>query len=202
MKQASLILNVVLAAAVAYLYYLHFSGPSTESSAATAADSTVAPVKKVVYVNVDSLLTNYEYFKDTKKLLESKRFQLDNDLNSKGRSLQNEIAFFQQKAQTMTMEQARATEAALQQKQQNFLAYREQAAARLAEEEAKKNEELYSQIQDYLRKVNKSNQYDFVLGYTKGGGILFADQSLDATRQIIAGLNKEYKDREQAPAKK
>jgi len=201
-KQASLILNVVLAAAVAYLYYLQFSGNSTDSSAVTAADSTVAPAKKVVYVNVDSLLTNYDFFKDTKKLLESKRFQLDNELNAKGRSLQNEIAFFQQKAQTMTMEQARATEAALQQKQQNFMAYLEQAAARLAEEEAKKNEQLYSQIQDYLKKVNKTNQYDFVLGYTRGGGILFADQSLDATKQIIAGLNKEYKEKEQAAPKK
>ncbi|WP_234736374.1 OmpH family outer membrane protein [Tellurirhabdus bombi] len=196
MKQASLILNVVLAVAVAYLYYLQFSNKSEAEPVTT--ETKTAPSRKVVYVNVDSLLTNYEYFKDTRKLLESKRFQLDNELNARGRSLQNEIAFFQQKAQTMTMEQGRATEAALQKKQQDFVAYREQAAQRLAEEEQKKNDELYTQIQDYLKKVNKQNQHDFVLGYTKGGGILFADQSMDATKQIIAGLNKEYDEKQKA----
>ncbi|WP_128545565.1 OmpH family outer membrane protein [Larkinella soli] len=191
MKNASLILNAVLAVAVAVLYYLHFSEKKNPEPVA-AVTTPAAPARKMVFVNVDSLLTKYEYFKDTRKVLESKRYQLDNELNNKGRSLQNEVAFFQQRAQTMTLEQARATEASLQKKQQDLVAYRDRVVQQLAEEEQKKNEELYNQIQDYLRKVNKQNKYDFVLGYTKGGGILFADGSLDATRQIIEGLNKEY----------
>ncbi|MGM9506138.1 OmpH family outer membrane protein [Larkinella sp. GY13] len=195
MKNASLVLNAVLAVAVAVLYYLHFSDKNTtEPVSASTTKST--PVRKTVYVNVDSLLTNYEYFKDTRKVLESKRFQLDNELNNKGRSLQNEVAFFQQRAQTMTMEQGRATEAALQKKQQDLVAYRDRVVQQLAEEEQKKNEELYNQIHDYLKKVNKQNQYDFVMGYSRGGGILFADTTLDATKSIIGGLNKEYQQKQ------
>ncbi|WP_421827834.1 OmpH family outer membrane protein [Larkinella sp.] len=195
MKNASLVLNAVLAVAVAVLYYLHFSDKNT-TEPVSAGTTKSAPVRKTVYVNVDSLLTNYEYFKDTRKVLESKRFQLDNELNNKGRSLQNEVAFFQQRAQTMTMEQGRATEAALQKKQQDLVAYRDRVVQQLAEEEQKKNEELYNQIHDYLKKVNKQNQYDFVMGYSRGGGILFADTTLDATKSIIGGLNKEYQQKQ------
>ncbi|KAA9353846.1 OmpH family outer membrane protein [Larkinella humicola] len=195
MKNASLVLNAVLAVAVAVLYYLHFSDKNTTDPVA-ATTTKSAPVRKTVYVNVDSLLTNYDYFKDTRKVLESKRFQLDNELNNKGRSLQNEVAFFQQRAQTMTMEQGRATEAALQKKQQDLVAYRDRVVQQLAEEEQKKNEELYNQIHDYLKKVNKQNQYDFVMGYSRGGGILFADTTLDATKSIIGGLNKEYQQKQ------
>ncbi|WP_138993051.1 OmpH family outer membrane protein [Larkinella sp. C7] len=195
MKNASLVLNAVLAVAVAVLYYLHFSDKNT-TEPVSASTTKSAPVRKTVYVNVDSLLTNYEYFKDTRKVLESKRFQLDNELNNKGRSLQNEVAFFQQRAQTMTMEQGRATEAALQKKQQDLVAYRDRVVQQLAEEEQKKNEELYNQIHDYLKKVNKQNQYDFVMGYSRGGGILFADTTLDATKSIIGGLNKEYQQKQ------
>ncbi|RCR69268.1 OmpH family outer membrane protein [Larkinella punicea] len=195
MKNASLVLNAVLAVAVAVLYYLHFSDKTT-TEPVSAGTTKSAPVRKTVYVNVDSLLTNYEYFKDTRKVLESKRFQLDNELNNKGRSLQNEVAFFQQRAQTMTMEQGRATEAALQKKQQDLVAYRDRVVQQLAEEEQKKNEELYNQIHDYLKKVNKQNQYDFVMGYSRGGGILFADTTLDATKSIIGGLNKEYQQKQ------
>ena len=195
MKNASLVLNAVLAVAVAVLYYLHFSDKNT-TEPVSASTTKSAPVRKTVYVNVDSLLTNYDYFKDTRKVLESKRFQLDNELNNKGRSLQNEVAFFQQRAQTMTMEQGRATEAALQKKQQDLVAYRDRVVQQLAEEEQKKNEELYNQIHDYLKKVNKQNQYDFVMGYSRGGGILFADTTLDATKSIIGGLNKEYQQKQ------
>lgn len=196
MKNASLILNVILAIAVAVLYYLHFNDRRTESTPVAAPAE--AKGKSIVYVNVDSLLTKYDYFKDTQKVLESKRFQLENDLTTKGRNLQNKVAFFQQRAQTMTMEQGRATEASLQKEQQDLLAYRERAAQNLAVEEQNKNQELYDQIFEYLKKVNAQNKYEFVLGYTKGGGILFADQSADQTSKILAGLNKEYQAKQQA----
>ena len=34
--------------------------------------------------------------------------------------------------------------------------------------------------------------YEFILGYQKGGGILLANDSLDITQQILEGLNKKY----------
>ncbi|MBD2754693.1 OmpH family outer membrane protein [Spirosoma validum] len=200
MKNASLILNVILTIAVAVLYYLHFKDKQPEAAPATKT-STEAKGKSIVYVNVDSLLTKYEYFKDTQKVLESKRFQLENDLAAKGRNLQNKVAFFQQRAATMTQEQGRATEASLQKEQQDILAYRERAAQNLAVEEQSKNKELYDQIYDYLKKINAQNKYEFVLGYTKGGGILFADPSADQTKTILDGLNKEYQTKETKPKK-
>jgi outer membrane protein len=190
-KNASLILNVILTIAVAVLYYLHFKDHQPEAAPALKTPTEVKS-KSIVYVNVDSLLTRYEYFKDTQKVLESKRFQLENDLAAKGRNLQNKVAFFQQRAATMTQEQGRATEASLQKEQQDILAYRERAAQSLALEEQNKNKQLYDQIYDYLKKINAQNKYEFVLGYTKGGGILFADPSADQTKAILDGLNKEY----------
>ncbi|GAB2522367.1 OmpH/Skp family outer membrane protein [Spirosoma aerophilum] len=195
MKNASLILNVILTIAVAVLYYLHFKDHQPETVADVKAP-VEAKGRSIVYVNVDSLLTKYDFFKDTQKVLESKRFQLENDLTAKGRNLQNKVAFFQQRAATMTQEQGRATEASLQKEQQDILAYRERAAQNLAAEEQAKNRQLYDQIYEYLKKENAKNKYEFVLGYTKGGGILFADQSGDQTSRILAGLNKEYQDKQ------
>ncbi|MBC8153453.1 MAG: OmpH family outer membrane protein, partial [Bacteroidetes bacterium] len=195
MKNASLVINAVLAVAVAVLYYLHFKDQKPATPVVTAPIVAEAKGKDIVYVNVDSLLTKYEFFKDAQKVLASKRFQLDNDLNTRGRSLQNEVAFFQQKAPTMTQEQGQSTEAALQKKQQDLVAYRDRAAQNLAADEQKKNEELYNKIFDYLKRYNKQNKYEFVLGYTKGGGILFANADNDVTKQILTGLNKEYEEK-------
>lgn len=191
-NNTSLIWNIVLTLAVSVLFFLHFSNkPGTEAGA--VADGNVVPGRRTVYVQVDSLLKNYDFFKETKKELENKNFQLENELNQKGRSLQNEVAFFQQKAQTMTPEQARSTEAQLMKKQQDLVAYRDQSAQALGQEEAKKNEQLYKNIRAYIEKYNKENGYEYVLGYSLGGGILFANPSLDVTQKIIEGLNKEHK---------
>lgn len=197
MKNASFILNVVLTIAVAVLYYLHFKDRQPET-APVVTKTAEAKGKEIVYVNVDSLLTKYDFFKDTQKVLESKRFQLENDLATKGRNLQNKVAFFQQRAATMTQEQGRATEASLQKEQQDILAYRERAAQNLAGEEQSKNKQLYDQIYDYLKKINAKNKYQFVLGYTRGGGILFANPDADQTKEILDGLNSEYKTKQAA----
>ena len=199
MKNASLAINVVLAIAVAVLYYLYFK--DHQPAVAEKPAAKVVEGRKLVYVNIDSLAANYDYFKDTRKVLESRQFQLENDIQTRGRSLQNEVAFFQQRAPTMTQEQGRAAQASLEKKNQDLMAYRERAAQGLAVEKAKKDEELYNQIFDYLKKVNGQNKYEMVLGYQKGGNILFADGGSDATKRIIDGLNKEYKDK-QAAAKK
>jgi outer membrane protein len=190
-NNTSLIWNIVLSLAVAVLFFLHFSSkPSADSG--VVADGSVVAGRRTVYVQVDSLLKNYEFFKDTRKELENKNFQLENELNTKGRSLQNEVAFFQQRAQTMTPEQARSTEAQLMKKQQDLVAYRDQSAQALGLEEAAKNEELYKNIRSYIEKYNKENGFEYVLGYSLGGGILFANPSLDVTKKILDGLNKEY----------
>ncbi|WP_247232379.1 OmpH family outer membrane protein [Telluribacter sp. SYSU D00476] len=192
-NNTSLIWNIVLTVALAVLYFLHFSG--SKSGSASSSDSSAVGGRRIVYVQVDSLLTNYDFFKETKKELENKRFQLENDLTTRGRSLENEIAFFQQRAQTMTLDQARATEQQLMKKQQDLVQYRDRSAQQLAQQEADKNEMLYKQIQEYIKKYNDENQYEFVLGYSQGGGILYADTTLDVTQKMIAGLNKEYKDK-------
>ena len=205
MKNASLFLNVLLTIAVAVLYYLHFAGPRAETAVATNKPIE-AKGKDIVYVNVDSLLTKYDFFKDTQKVLESKRFQLENELATKGRNLQNKAAFFQKQASEgrLTQEQGRATEASLQKEQQDVLAYRERAAQNLAGEEAEKNKQLYDQIYEYLKGINAKNKYQFVLGYTKGGGILFANSDADQTKVILDGLNQQYKEQQakDATAKK
>ncbi|RYF71127.1 MAG: hypothetical protein EOO39_14520, partial [Cytophagaceae bacterium] len=78
MKNASLAINVVLAIAVAVLYYLHFK--EHKSDADVKATPKLVEGRKLVYVNIDSLATNYDYFKDTRKVLESKQYQLEKSL--------------------------------------------------------------------------------------------------------------------------
>jgi outer membrane protein len=198
-KNLSLILNAVLIVAVAVLYFLHFrdrrtgSGPATASVADTAsANANSRKQTQYAYVNVDSLLTNYDYFKVTRTQLEDRRKKLETEIAGRTRSLENEVVSAQRRANTMTLEQAQLTEQNLRRKGQELERYQSDAARQLAEEEQKKNEELINNISIYLKKHTEDKPYKIVFGYSKGGGILYATDSLDITKEVLVGLNQDY----------
>lgn len=177
----------VLTLAVAYSFFKPTTG------AGSAAAGVTAEGKRIVFVNSDSLLTNYQFYKDAQKEFENKGYRLQVDLGQKERALQAELQAIQQRAAAMTQAQLQAADMTLKKKGAELQQYSQQKQAELGQEQAKKNEELYNNIREYIAKVNKENKYEFVLGYSKiGGGILFADPSVDVTQKLVDGLNKEY----------
>jgi len=195
-KNLSTVLSVVLLAAVAVLFYLVLSNKSASSEPEVASlDSSIDRISgdlSIAYVNSDTLLSKYEYFKDISSDLEKKRAKLESEYRNRAEGLQREIQNFQNTAQNMTMNQARAKEEELTVKQQNLYQYQQTLGQQLVEEETKLNEQLYNAVSGYLSEFSGSNKYHLVLTYTKGSGVLYADKRLDITDEVIKGLNKSY----------
>jgi outer membrane protein len=156
--------------------------PSLKSSKATA----------IAYINSDTLLKNYAFYKKMKADFEAKQARLETDLVAKEQALRAEAASYQQKAATMTETELRGLQEKFGKKEQEILQYKDKSVRALTEEQQKQNEILYSKITTYL-KSNCQHKFKYVLGYSKDGNVLYADDSLNITKQVIEGLNKEYK---------
>lgn len=197
MKNLSLILNVVLAIAVIALYVLHFSSKSSVSEDIQAVAAEVDGKKglKIAYINSDTLLKHYDFFKEAAERLDKRREKLEAEFANRARGYQTEVSNFQRNAQSMTIGQARATEEELMKKQQNLYQYQENLTQQLMKEEAEVNEELYENISRFLKEYGKQNNLEVVLTYQKGSGVLYANDSLDITYNVITGLNEAYKDK-------
>ena len=162
------------------------NSPSTTASATKAAES-------IVFVNSDSLVNNYNYFKDIKVKLQSKSKKAQDDLSSKGTAFQREVAEYQQKAQTLSADERASTEQRLARKQQELQAFNQNASSALANESAGENEKLYDKVAEYLKVYAKEKGYKMVLTYSKSNpSLLFADESLDVTNEVVKGLNDQY----------
>lgn len=194
MKNLSLIMNGVLAVAVIVLYVLHFNGKSAgQTTAEEEAASASMGLPNIAYVNSDTLLEHYDFFKDKRVELEEKQKKLESEFQNRARGLENEIANFQQTANNMTMAQAKAVEEDLMRKRQNLMQYQQTLAGQLQQSEAEVSEALYDNLARYLQEYGKEKDFKLVLTYTKGSGVLYASDSLDITQQVIAGLNEKYK---------
>ena len=185
-----------LATAIAIVSIMSACGnkeTKTEGTAAKPAVTTDANKDKIVFVDSDSLLNQYEYFKVLKTKMEAKGKAADADLKAKGQAFQRDMQQYQSQANGMTAEQRAATEERLGRKQQELQAYQQNAGAAFQNEQAKEQEALYNKVADYLKTYAKDKGYKMVLKYQKGmGDILFADESLDVTSEVIKGLNEAY----------
>jgi len=190
MKNLSLILNAVLLVAVGVLFYLHFSGGKQETSSGTAA---ALGDLQVAYINSDTVLKHYEYLEVNRKQLEEKTKKLQGEYRNRAMGLQNEIAAYQRNVNSMTLGQVRATEEDLGKKQQNLQLYEQSLSQQLMEEEAKLTKELYERVTKYLKKYGTEKNLQVVLKYDVTSDVLFAGEALDISKDVIKGLNDEYK---------
>ncbi|MCD0490293.1 OmpH family outer membrane protein [Pedobacter sp. MC2016-14] len=165
------------------------------TTASKPADAAAVSAKdQIVYVNSDSLLTKYEYFKDLKVKLDGKAKVAQDDMAAKQQAFQREVAQYQQQQNTLPADQRAATEQRLARKQQELQSYQQNAGSALQGEQATEQEKLYNKVADYLKVYAKSKGFKMVLTYSKGNSaILFADESLDITSEVIKGLNDAYK---------
>lgn len=202
-KVLSIILNFALLIAVSVLFYLHFK-PKVEPVAkdSDGVEDTHSPLSKpvtnlkasnIVYVNSDSLWERYEFVKTVKSELERERKVSETQFETKIQALEKEYAEFKDKAQFMTQEQGMQRQQELMLKEQKLAEFRDNANERLLKNEQDKNDQLQKSILDYMKKNYDNSNYTYILGYSRGGGILYAKDSLDITNEVINGLNREYK---------
>jgi len=199
MKNLSLILNGVLIVAVAVLYFLHFSAPS--KSTATAGQSGPSDIK-IAYINSDSVLSGYDFFKSTRDILEAKGKKLDSDFRNRAQGLQNDYNAYQKNVGNLTIGQAKAIEEDLAKKQQNLQMYQQSLQQEVAKDEAKITQDLYKRITEYLKTYSAEQGYQIVLKYDPSSDVLFGAAPLDITKQVIQGLNEAYKVEKTLPAAK
>lgn len=207
MNKKHLIIESILAVALVVLYILHFtSGKSANSSVATSSTGTpIAQSANIAYVYIDSLLNNYDSYHDMRASLAQKQKTMEAELSNKGRNLEKAVGDYQEKAQKglITRSEAQKIEQQLGVEQQNLVRLRDQLNQQLAEEEQVLNRRLINDIVVYLKEYNKDGRYNFIMSNTFGGSLLNCPDSLNITKDVLAGLNEKYTaSKKSAPAAK
>ena len=186
MNKVQIVVNVVLAAAVAALFVLHFGKKECAPSEVAAAPAEVMPV---AYLNVDSLLANYSFAIEASEQLMSKQEDARLKMNTKLRTFQNEVADFQRKLQNNAFLSRERAE-----KEQQRLAKKEQELQELEAklENQKLNMQLADSLTNFLEIFNADGRYHVILSNTAKDNVLMAAEQYDITNEVVAGMNARY----------
>ncbi len=199
MKNLSIALNVLLIAAVAFLYYLHFSTTTPDNKKITVTRSTETSVgannrSAIAYVDLDSLNENIIYIKTKRKELETEQKGIETEWENSYRNLENQKNTFLKRGNAITQQEAEEFQAKLYQQQQTVDQKKQGLTQKLSEKSYKFMEGIQQQLRSFLEEYNKDKNYQFIL--TTGTGldyIVYKDSTLNITADVIAGMNEKMK---------
>ena len=198
MKHINSIVNIVLAVGLIVLYILHFTGTNNGKSSPRVAGSdsiSLSAQLPIAYINVDSLLLNYNYSKDLNEVLIRKRENAQATLTEKARKLDGEMKDFQRKRDNnafLSEQSFKSQQQALLKKQQDLQQLEETLTQQLGKEQQKMNEQLRDSIYKFLREYNKDHKYQMILSNTMNDNIMVADNVYNITNEVVELLNSKY----------
>ena len=152
------------------------------------------PGHGIVYVNIDSVIFNFKMFTDRKNDLMSKQKNAEAELNSKNSLYQNGVKDYQDKVNKGLVTRATAAdmEQGLLQQQQELVNLRDKLQSNLVEEEQVMNRQILDYITKFIEDNKAQYNYQFILGKSFGGTVLYSNSSLEITQQLLTALNKKY----------
>ncbi len=188
-SKCGIVFNILIFIAVAVLFILHFTSKKEEVFQPVSIKSALT----IAYVNSDTLWENYEFVKDTKKELENLEMQMNNNYKAQGMAFKAEYDNYLKIGATLSLNEQKKREAALQQKQQDLMELEKNLGNQILEKKQSKNIQVQDSIFAYIKRFNQGPKYSYILERSRLSGILFANDSLDITNAVLKGLNETYK---------
>ena len=150
----------------------------------------------IAFVKMDSLLLNYNVYKQMSEELLQEEEKSSASLNQKAAALQKEIEEFQNKVQHnafLTQERALSEQDRLLRKQKDLQELGVKMEQELIVKQQKMVEKLNTVIDSVVNKFNEEAGYDFILTNTGKDNILFGNKKYNITSSILEILNADVK---------
>ncbi|MBQ2778619.1 MAG: OmpH family outer membrane protein [Bacteroidaceae bacterium] len=187
--------NLAAIAALSILLFVQCGGNTGNQAATVAAPAaTVEGGLKIAYVNIDTLLNNYNFSVTLRNEMLRKGENMRMTLSEKGKAIQADMEDFQRKVENnvyATRQRAEEEQARIIKSQEDYARLEQRLVNELSAEEQKNNIALRDSINNFLTEYNKAHGYDLILS-KMADNILLANEALDITKEVIEGLNERY----------
>ena len=200
MKHLNTIALSVLCIAVIVLYVLHFSSREKTYNRAVSQKNNPAKIPlsdsfPIAYVNVDTLLMNYQFAKEVNEELLKKQEKFRSDISRRQQQLQQDAVAFQKKYESggfLTKESFEQEQTRLMKKEQELQDMDRRLTQELYAEQQKMNSQLRDTINTFFKLYNQDKQYKIIFSDTGNDNIFYAEDYLNITSDVIEQLNERY----------
>ena len=196
MKNLSITLNVILIAAVAFLYFKVFSANKKQETATiqvAKTNSAVSPgTAAIAFVELDSLNDKISYIKSRRTELESEQRAIETEWQNGYRNLEARKNEFLKRGSSITQQEAEKFQNELLQQQQQIDQRKQGLTQKLSEKSYNFMDDIQKKLKGFLNEYNRDKNYQYIL--TTGTGLdymLYKDSTFNITGDVIRGMNEK-----------
>ncbi len=193
-RRFQMIFNIVAGVAIVFLLILQFFNPfAKKPTQVVGSDGGTA---SIAYVVTDSIMSGYTLVDTLDARKQRFSDSLDKDYEAKRKGFQARLNAYQQNMQNgkiTTVDEARKIEEQLGAEQEKLVAIQETYLGMMQQQQMNMQLQILDSIVSVIKSYPEEFPYDYVLGYAKGGGILYASDKLDITGSVMEKLNQRYK---------
>ena len=193
MKKSLILVSKAVICAVAMVLTIACNQQGTSTTVVNSGSSTNTDAIACVYL--DSLINGYDLYNDEMTKFMAKQNKYEQDLQSKGKSLERRAMELQQNYEKRLITPTRAQEIQQQlaAEQQKLMQTQEQQSMELADDQAQIMGRVADSIKNYVNIFNADKRFKLIITSQGYSTLLYADPALDITKQILNGLNDRYR---------
>lgn len=144
---------------------------------------------KTAYVDTTRLIKEYSEMKEVESQFTSRSEVIKQELDSVAKGFQQEVMEYQENMATMSQAERQAKEQELMQKQQMLQQQQQMRSGQLRQESDAVVDSLITKVKDFVKEYGKKNDYKYIFGSNESANIMYAEEGLDITDEVLKELN-------------
>lgn len=149
---------------------------------------------KIAYIDVEDVMTEYKAMVVLGEEMSLKQQEIAAGLQAAQGAFQAKVQEYYQNENSMSSAKKQETEQALQQEGQMLQQQQQQASQMLEQENQTKSEVLIKTIDSVVTSYSKSKGFALVFGTQGNGTVMYGDEALNISSEIVTILNADFTD--------
>lgn len=147
---------------------------------------------KIAYVDVEQVMNDYKERQELETEFKSRQEKMAKKLDSMQIAFQGKVQEYYKSAKRMSANKRKQVEQNLQQEQQVLQAKGQKMAQEFQKESAEKSDVLTKKVDSFITDYAKKNKLNLVIGTQGKGAVMYGDDNLNISKQILEILNNNY----------
>lgn len=144
------------------------------------------------YVYNDLLFSEYNGVKDSRDEYQRTVNGWQAQLDSLESEIQKTINVYRSEFEQLSEKERQLKSQIIKEKQEQFYALQKSIEEKKQAHDTKVSNAILKQIDSYIQDYGKGSDYDFIIGVTDAGNLLYANEQKNLTETVINGLNEKY----------
>jgi outer membrane protein len=191
MKNAAVILNVVLLVLVGVLFYLHFSSRDTKPKVQSVQSNRASSDNsfRIGYFEWDSITNRFDLFKEMQSEINQKEDNNEREKMRLRQQYQNKYNSYAQKQ--MSQVESEIATRDMKNLETDITNRMQRMDQDLSDYSMRKQKEVKAKIEEFLKEYTKTKNYSFIFA-NEPGLIFYRDTAYNITEDLVSGLNSKY----------